>query len=203
MGMLLSYFVGDNKSPKEILKYLDLEMCLSLESIDKEILNLKNKEYAMINEIKKEALINSKNNLKDSLKEVHINRQLMSKLTNVKINMLKMRGNLRVISTNNEIYTFMKNNVKLMKIMNKTISNTGIIKTINSFEKELSLLDFKQETMNESMDEVFSKDESEEIDEDKFMEEIYSEILLKSSINPIENKEDVEIKERIHKIKND
>eukprot|EP00802_Teleaulax_amphioxeia_P024596 Tamp_25315.p1 GENE.Tamp_25315~~Tamp_25315.p1 ORF type:complete len:295 (+),score=83.33 Tamp_25315:100-885(+) len=171
-------FGGKQKTPAELMKEYKRNIDRSVREIEREKTKLQQQEKKIIVEIKKMAKDGQMAVVKTMAKDLVRTRAQVTKFYQMKCQMQAVGLKLQTIKSTQSMTEAMKGATKAMKGMNAKVNAPAMAKILKEFEKESSIMDDKQEMMDETIDEAFEAD-----DEETQIEEVVGQVLAEIGID--------------------
>jgi len=174
----MEWLFGKRLTPEEIIKEHQRTIQKSIREIERERKRLEQSEVKVIADIKKAARDGQMGAARIMAKDLVRTRQHVQKMYKMKTQLQAVALRIQTIKSQAAMATAMKGVTRAMMRMNRTINLPSLQKIMMEFQKQSEMMDMKEETIGETMDEMWSDD-----DEEAATDEVIGQVLDEIGIN--------------------
>lgn len=177
MNIIESVF-GRYKSPAERMREHQRSLQKAQRELDRERTKLEAQEKKLIIDIKANAKKGQMNSCKVMARDLVRTRRYISKFYAMRTQLQAVGLRLQTMRSNQQMAEAMKGATRAMGMMSRTMNLPQIQKILMDFEKESSMMDMKEEMMNDAVDDAMedNEDETEEEEGQKILQEVLDDI---------------------------
>ncbi|XP_003384449.1 PREDICTED: charged multivesicular body protein 2a-like [Amphimedon queenslandica] len=158
----MSFLFGKRKTPEEMLRQNQRALQKVIRELEKERTALERQEKKLITDIKKMAKSGQMDAVKIMAKDLVRTRAFIKKFILMKANIQGISLKIQTLKSQASMATAMKGVTKALKRMNSKINLPNLQKIMMEFERESEIMDIKEETMTDTMDDVLGEGDEEE-----------------------------------------
>ncbi|KNZ60334.1 hypothetical protein VP01_1569g5 [Puccinia sorghi] len=169
---------GRYKSPAERMREHQRTLQKATRELDRERTKLESQEKQLINDIKTNAKKGQMNSCKVMARDLVRTRRYVAKFYSMRTQLQAVSLRLQTMRSNQQMAEAMRGATRAMGMMSRTMNLPQIQKILMDFEKESSVMDMKEEMMNDAVDDAMedNEDETEEEEGDKILQEVLDDI---------------------------
>ncbi|KAA1112266.1 ESCRT-III subunit protein did4 [Puccinia graminis f. sp. tritici] len=169
---------GRYKSPAERMREHQRSLQKATRELDRERTKLESQEKQLIIDIKSNAKKGQMNSCKVMARDLVRTRRYVAKFYSMKTQLQAVSLRLQTMRSNQQMAEAMRGATRAMGMMSRTMNLPQIQKILMDFEKESSVMDMKEEMMNDAVDDAMedNEDETEEEESDKILQEVLDDI---------------------------
>lgn len=160
--MALAAIFGRRKTPEEILRQNQRALNKVMRELDRERGQLERQEKKLIIDIKKMAKSGQMDAVKIMAKDLVRTRGFIKKFILMKANIQGIALKLQTLKSQAAMANAMKGVTKALKRMNNKLNLPQLQKIMMEFERESEIMDIKEETIADTMDDVLGEGDEEE-----------------------------------------
>jgi charged multivesicular body protein 2A len=171
----------NRKTPQQLLKQNQRALTKAQRDLDRERGKLEQQEKKLILDIKKSAkqgqMVGSliQGPCKVMALDLVRTRRYIQKFYQTRTQVQAISLQIQTFSSNQQMSDSMKGVTKALKSMNKGVNLPQIQKIMMEFEKESAVMEMKEETMNDALDDAMG-DEDDEEESDAIVNQVLDEI---------------------------
>jgi len=174
----MEWLFGKRMTPEEIIKEHQRTIQKSIREIERERKRLEQTETKVISDIKKAARDGQMGAARIMAKDLVRTRQHVQKMYKMKTQLQAVALRIQTIKSQAAMANAMKGVTRAMVRMNRTINLPSLQRIMIEFQKQSEMMDMKEETIGETMDEMWSDD-----DEEAATDEVIGQVLDEIGIN--------------------
>jgi len=174
----MEWLFGKRMTPEEIIKEHQRTIQKSIREIERERKRLEASEAKVIADIKKAARDGQMGAARIMAKDLVRTRQHVQKMYKMKTQLQAVALRIQTIKSQAAMANAMKGVTRAMMRMNRTINLPSLQRIMMEFQKQSEMMDMKEETIGETMDDMWSDDE-----EEAATDEVIGQVLDEIGIN--------------------
>lgn len=171
----MEWLFGRKKTPDEILRENKRALDRAIRELDREKNRMEEQEAKIIAEIKKNAKSNQMDAVKIMAKDLVRTKNQVKKFNLMKANLQAISLKTLTLKSQNSMAQAMRGVTQGLMRMNKQMNLPQISRIIQEFEKQTSMIDMKEEMINDVMDDVFDEENDEE-ESDQIVSQVLDEL---------------------------
>jgi charged multivesicular body protein 2A len=195
------FFGGARPSQQNTLKQYTRELNRHVRSMEREVHSTTLKEKQVISEIKKYATKNDVNMAKLKAKELIRSRAYSKRLLTMQQGLMSLSQQLSVIQSSQKGHEILAKATHIIHALNNKLDISSAYRMLSEFERQNTVMQEKQEIIQESLENIFELDES---DIDSTVSQVFEEIGLPFSqlghATPLQSNDSTNIEERFNKL---
>lgn len=168
---------GKKKTPEQMLRQHQRTLNKAVRDLDRERTKMENQEKNVIADKKKMAKEGQIDAVRITARDLVRTRPYVKKIILIKANLQAVSLEIQTLHSNNSMAQAMKGCTKTMTTMNKKMNLPQIQKIIMEFEKQLEIMDMKEERMSDAIDDVIG-DEDDDEESDAVVSQVLDELGL-------------------------
>jgi len=163
--MALAALFGRRKTPEEMLRQNQRALQKVIRELDRERTSLERQEKKLVVDIKKMAKSGQMEAVKIMAKDLVRTRNFVKKFILMRANIQAISLKIQTLKSQAAMANAMKGVTKALRSMNKRLNLPQLQKIMMQFERESEIMDLKEETISDTIDDVIGEgDEDEETD---------------------------------------
>lgn len=163
--MALAAIFGKRKTPEELLRQNQRALNKVIRELDRERTGLERQEKKLVVDIKKMAKSGQMEAVKIMAKDLVRTRNFVKKFILMRANIQAIALKVQTLKSQAAMANAMKGVTKALRNMNKRLNLPQLQKIMMQFERESEIMDLKEETISDTIDDVIGEgDEDEETD---------------------------------------
>ncbi|XP_064387470.1 charged multivesicular body protein 2a-like [Halichondria panicea] len=160
--MALAALFGKRKTPEEMLRQNQRALNKVIRELDKERTQLERQEKKLVTDIKKMAKSGQMEAVKIMAKDLVRTRNFVKKFILMRANIQAISLKVQTLKSQAAMANAMKGVTKAIKNMNKRLNLPSLQKIMMEFERESEIMDLKEETISDTIDDVIGEGDDEE-----------------------------------------
>lgn len=179
-------FGGERPSASNTIRYYEREINKHIRSMERDNDKTLREERKLISEIKAHAVKNDMDMAKLKSKELVRSRIFRKRLCVTQQGLISLKQQLSIIQTSQHSQEILAKTTRILQALNSKMDLGSTYKMLTEFEQQSTVLDEKQEILNDTMDNMFELD-SNEVDAtlSSVFEELGLETLAKMNSNKV------------------
>lgn len=170
--MALAALFGRRKTPEEMLRQNQRALNKVIRELDRERSQLERQEKKLVVDIKKMAKSGQMEAVKIMAKDLVRTRNFVKKFILMRANVQAIALKVQTLKSQAAMANAMKGVTKALKRMNRQLNLPQLQKIMMEFERESEIMDLKEETISDTIDDAIGED-----DEDEESEVIVNQVL--------------------------
>lgn len=170
--MALAALFGRRKTPEEMLRQNQRALNKVIRELDRERSQLERQEKKLVVDIKKMAKSGQIEAVKIMAKDLVRTRNFVKKFILMRANIQAISLKVQTLKSQAAMANAMKGVTKALKRMNSKLNLPQLQKIMMEFERESEIMDLKEETISDTIDDAIGED-----DEDEESEVIVNQVL--------------------------
>lgn len=170
--MALAALFGRRKTPEEMLRQNQRALNKVIRELDRERSQLERQEKKLVVDIKKMAKSGQIEAVKIMAKDLVRTRNFVKKFILMRANIQAISLKVQTLKSQAAMANAMKGVTKALKRMNTKLNLPQLQKIMMEFERESEIMDLKEETISDTIDDAIGED-----DEDEESEVIVNQVL--------------------------
>lgn len=160
--MALAALFGRRKTPEEMLRQNQRALNKVMRELDRERAQLERQEKKLVVDIKKMAKSGQMDAVKIMAKDLVRTRGFVKKFILMRANIQGIALKIQTLKSQAAMATAMKGVTKALKRMNTKLNLPQLQKIMMEFERESEIMDLKEETISDTIDDVLGEGDEEE-----------------------------------------
>ncbi|KAL5469528.1 hypothetical protein EMCRGX_G030793 [Ephydatia muelleri] len=158
----MAFLFGSRKTPEELLKQNQRALRKVVRELDRERTGLERQEKKIVADIKKMAKSGQMDAVKIMAKDLVRTRNFIKKFILMRANIEAIALKLQTLKSQAAMANAMKGVTKALKTMNRRMNLPNLQKIMMEFERESEIMDLKEETISDTIDDVIGDADDEE-----------------------------------------
>jgi len=171
----MEWLFGRRLTPQELIKEHQRTISKSIRELEREKNRLQRSEGKIISDIKKAAREGQMSAAKIMAKDLVRTRKHVEKMYRMKTQLQAVSLRIQTIKSQAAMADAMRGVTRAMVRMNRTVNLPSLQRIMIEFQKQSEIMDIKEETIGDTMDDMFDEDE-EEADTDEIVNQVLDEI---------------------------
>lgn len=179
MSLLFEWAFGKRLTPQEKLRRNQRALEKTQRELGKEVTKLEAQEKKLISEIKKSAKQGQSSSAKIQAKDLIRTRNYVQKFNALKVQLQAILLRIQSIRSNQQMAMSMKDATRLLNGMNRSMNLPQLSRIVQEFEKQNTMMDQKQEFIDEAIDDTMAEEDGElgeEEQADEMVNKVFEEI---------------------------
>jgi len=172
----MEWLFGRRLTPQEIIKEHQRTINKAIREIERERGRLQRSEGKTILDIKKAARDGQMGAAKIMAKDLVRTRKHVEKMYRMKTQLQAVSLRIQTIKSQAAMADAMRGVTKAMVRMNRTINLPSLQRIMIEFQKQSEIMDIKEETIGDTMDDMFEDEDDEEAATDDIVNQVLDEI---------------------------
>jgi len=172
---MAAFFGGARPTQQTTLKFYTRELNRHVRSMEREVHSNTLKEKQVISDIKKYANKNDVNMAKLKAKELIRSRAYSKQLLVMQQGLMSLSQQLSIIQSSQKGHDILSKATTIIQALNNKLDLSSAYKMLSEFERQNTVMQEKQEIIQESMENIFELDET---DIDNTVSQVFEEIGL-------------------------
>lgn len=160
--MALAALFGRRKTPEELLRQNQRALNKVIRELDRERTQLERQEKKLVTDIKKMAKSGQMDAVRIMAKDLVRTRGFIKKFILMRANIQGIALKVQTLKSQAAMANAMKGVTKALKRMNSKLNLPQLQKIMMEFERESEIMDLKEETMSDTMDDILGEGDEEE-----------------------------------------
>lgn len=160
--MALAALFGRRKSPEEMLRQNQRALNKVIRELDRERASLERQEKKLVVDIKKMAKSGQMEAVKIMAKDLVRTRGFVKKFILMRANIQAIALKVQTLKSQAAMANAMKGVTKALRNMNKRLNLPQLQNIMMQFERESEIMDLKEETISDTIDDVIGGEDDEE-----------------------------------------
>lgn len=153
---------GRRKTPEEMLRQNQRALTKVMRELDRERTQLERQEKKLVVDIRKMAKSGQMEAVKIMAKDLVRTRGFVKRFILMRANVQGIALKVQTLKSQAAMANAMKGVTKALRNMNKRMNLPQLQKIMMQFERESEIMDLKEETISDTIDEVMGEDDEEE-----------------------------------------
>jgi len=174
----MEWLFGKRLTPQEIIKEQQKTINKSVREIEREKNRLQRSESKIIADIKKAAAEGQMGAARVMAKDLVRTRKHVEKMYKMKTQLQAVSLRIQTVKSQASMADAMRGVTRAMMRMNRTINLPSLQQIMMEFQKQSEIMDLKEDTIGDTMDEMWESDD-EEAETDDIINQVLDEIGIK------------------------
>eukprot|EP01125_Pyxidicula_operculata_P002483 TRINITY_DN12343_c0_g1_i1.p1 TRINITY_DN12343_c0_g1~~TRINITY_DN12343_c0_g1_i1.p1 ORF type:complete len:221 (-),score=43.19 TRINITY_DN12343_c0_g1_i1:203-865(-) len=188
----MEWLFGKKLTPKEIIREHQRTINKSIREMDRERSRLQRQETKLIADIKKSAREGQMGAAKIMAKDLVRTRKYVEKMYKMKTQLQAVSLRIQTIKSQNAMAEAMKGVTRAMMRMNRAINLPSLQALMIEFQKQTEIMNIKEETIGETMDDMW-EESGEEEETEEVINQVLDEIGIKLETELVDTPDSVKI----------
>jgi len=171
----MEWLFGRRQTPNEIIKEHQKMIRKSIREIEREMRKLETSCKQITNETRKVATQGKMNEARMMARDLVRTRKHIERMYRMKTQLTAVNLRVQTIKSQNAMTEAMRGVTRAMLSMNRQINLPGLQQIMMEFERQSEFMDMKEESINDTMEEMY-EDDNEEEETDDIINQVLDEI---------------------------